>query len=507
MAEVEKLLKRYKKASDNKRQWESIIKDCYRYALPNKETIDKHSPGQEKNTHIYDSTAVVALKKYANRMQHQLVPPWKSWMTLQAGSEIPEDQKDDVNKYLENVSNIIFDHINHSNFSTQINEAFMDLGISMGAIIVEAGDGIASHLNFRSVSLSEISVERSEKGVIDNVWREFEIPVSEIESIYIGSKLTPKLTKVKERKPDAMVKLVEGVYFEDYKGQYEHVLIHEESKALLFEEYTDTSPWVVFRESVVSGETIGRGRIMDILPDIKTLNKIVEFNLRNAALSISGIYTASDDGVINPYTINLQPGAIIPVGSNDNSNPTLRPLERSGDFTVAQLEMQYYRDFINNYMFAQPFGELNDTPVRTATEMGIRQEDLAQTSGSAFGRMQTELLERIIKRSVDILKKAGKIPEMRVDGKEVTIKFTSPMARSQDAEDVQNVMGWFQSIAQLGPEVIMGSVKVEALPRFMAEKMNVPASLLYTEAEQQQAKQRLAEAAAQMTPEQMGAIQ
>jgi hypothetical protein len=234
---------------------------------------------------------------------------------------------------------------------------------------------------------------------------------------------------------------------------------------------------------------------MDILPDIKTLNKIVEFNLRNAALSISGIYTASDDGVINPYTIQLSPGAIIPVGSNDNSNPTLRPLDRSGDFSIAQLEMQYYRDFINNYMFAQPFGDLNETPVRTATEMGIRQDDLAQTSGSAFGRMQTELLERIIKRCVDILKKAGKIPEMRVDGKEVTIKFTSPMARSQDNEDIQAVMQWFGAISQLGPEVIMGSVKLEELPRFMAEKMNVPSSLLYTKAEQDQMKQQLAQAA------------
>ena len=76
---------------------------------------------------------------------------------------------------------------------------------------------------------------------------------------------------------------------------------------------------------------------MQLLPDIKTLNKIVEFNLRNAALSISGIYTAADDGVINPYSVKLAPGAIIPVGSNDTRNPSLMPLNRSGDFNLAQL--------------------------------------------------------------------------------------------------------------------------------------------------------------------------
>ena len=46
--------------------------------------------------------------------------------------------------------------------------------------------------------------------------------------------------------------------------------------------------------------------------DIKTLNKTLELLLKNASLAISGIYTAADDGVLNPNNIRITPGAIIP---------------------------------------------------------------------------------------------------------------------------------------------------------------------------------------------------
>ena len=289
-------------------------------------------------------------------------------------------------------------------------------------------------------------------------------------------------------KPETEVELVEAVVKED--NQFETYVIFE--KEVIFEEYNDSSPWVVFREAVTPGETLGRGRIMQLLPDIKTLNKIVEFNLRNAALSISGIYTAADDGVINPYSVKLAPGAIIPVGSNDTRNPSLMPLNRSGDFNLAQLLIQDYRQIINEFMFAQPFGAIQETPVRTATEMGIRNQDLIQTSLSSFGRMQSEMLEPLIKRIVDILVKNGKLPPLRIDGREVTIKFTSPMAKIQDMEEIQNFQSYMQQMSLLPPDYYEGVIKLDEVPQYIAEKMGIPQKLLRTPAEIEKMKQDVA---------------
>lgn len=497
---LEQLIKRKEKAKQNKDLWRSHLKDCYKYALPERETLDQHQNGAKKNLEVFDSTAIIATQKYANRMQSQVVPPWKQWAVFKAGTEIPEDKHDEANELLERVTKVVFDHINHSNFDTQIHEAFLDCAISTGGIIVEAGDGINSSLNFRSVSLSEIIPERSSEGYIENVFREFKMFTRDIESVFEGAKLSEEMKRDLIKDNGCEEELVECVYeFETNtkEDKYMHVVFSEKQKHILLQEVLDTNPFIVFRETVIPGETIGRGRIMMLLPDIKTLNKIVEFNLRNAALTVSGIYTASDDGVINPYTLRLQPGAIIPVGSNANDNPTLRPLDRSGDFNMAQLIIQEYRETINNVMFAQPFGQLSETPVRTATEMGIRQEDLVQTSASAFGRMQSELLEPLLRRVVDILRKQGKIPDMRVDGKEVTIKFTSPMSRSQDQEELGALQQFMQYAQIVPPEQLQMEVKMEDIPKFIADKVSLPMSLMRTAAEKQQITENMAQVAQQ----------
>jgi hypothetical protein len=92
------------------------------------------------------------------------------------------------------------------------------------------------------------------------------------------------------------------------------------------------SPWVISRYMKVSGEVYGRGPLLTALPDIKTLNKTLELLLKNASLAVSGAYTAADDGVLNPQTVKIVPGAIIPVARNGGpQGDSLKPLPRSGD--------------------------------------------------------------------------------------------------------------------------------------------------------------------------------
>ena len=52
--------------------------------------------------------------------------------------------------------------------------------------------------------------------------------------------------------------------------------------------------------------------------------------LRNASIAIAGVYTARDDGVLNPNNIRISPGSIISVASNGGGQgPSLQPLQRS----------------------------------------------------------------------------------------------------------------------------------------------------------------------------------
>ena len=469
----ERMLTRINKARQYKKaQWEAHLRECYRYALPESQTFDHFSPGQKKREYVYDSTAEYALEDYASRMESQLVPAWRKWFMLEAGSEIPEEARKKVEDYLEGATDIIFHHINHSNFNGQIKETFLDLGISTGSIIVEEGDNIQSALNFRSVSLSEVIIEKSALGIVETVWREIKVPVKDIQYIWPNAKLGKELEEMIEKNPE--VSLVEGVAKDEKTGQYITMLIDEGHKDVLLEEESDSSEWIVFRESTIPGEVYGRGRIMRALPDIKTLNKMVEDHLRAAAFSANPIFTATDDGIINPYTVNLAPGTVMPVGSNDRANPTLSPLVSGGDYNVLQYDISRLQESIRTVMISKPFGSIEQTPVRTATEMSIRDADMQATSGSATGKLQTELLERLLNQVVKVLIRLGKLTPMKIDGKEVTIKFTSPLARQQDADEIMQVMKTMEMMAGLPPEVVMREVKIEAVPDFLIDKMGVP---------------------------------
>lgn len=501
MIEYEEVIKRFTAAKANKQLWESHLRECYRYAMPQRNTIDEHSPGQKKREFVFDSTAEDSLEDFATRMESELVPPNINWMKLEAGVEIPEEEQDQTTEYLEQTTDTVFNHINSSNFSSQIHEAFLDLGISTGAVIVEAGDGIQSALNFRCVSLSELYLEKSSRGIVKTVFREIKIPVGDIKSTWAKAKLTDKLEQMIEKDPTTEATFIECcVENKSPKKDDENffnLVIYPEEKAFLLEESLESSSWVIFRESTIPGEVYGRGRVMRALPDIKTLNLMVKDHLTAAAFTANPIYTATDDGVINPYTIRLRPGTVIPVGSNDNTNPTLRPLPIAGDYSVLQYDIRALQDNIRRIMISKPFGNVEETPVRTATEMSIRNADMAKTSLGASGRIQNELLEAIVARCVYVLKKAGKIADFKVDGRQVAIKFTSPSSRSQDEQTLAAIGRFLEIMAVFPPEMVNNEMRMEKFPTEVADILGLPASLKRTDAEKQQRAEQQAEAQAE----------
>jgi hypothetical protein len=140
------------------------------------------------------------------------------------------------------------------------------------------------------------------------------------------------------------------------------------------------------------------------------------------------------------------------------------------------------------------FNDLRDPagPVRSATEIAIDSRELAQRMGSAFGRLQTEVLEPILNRVISILRKLGKIPDIQVDGRQVTIKFTSPLSRAQDTDDllaVQQAVQFVQETA--GPEAAMVSFNIDKFAEFAADKTGMDQTLVKSEIERQKTQQAI----------------
>lgn len=499
---VDDLLRRFKKAQEEFEMFRSIHQETYDFVAPQKETFRFHSPGQEKNRHVFDSTAVLGNQQFASRIKGSSMPSWKEWIKLVSGTDVPEAEKANINKDLEEGTKKFFNALNHSNFDTEINTALIDLGIGTGAIIIDQGEfNSGEFYKFTGVPLAELYPEKPVSGRIRSAWRKQKIAVGKIKYVWPQADIPTKLAKMAEKDPLAEIELLNGFLFNSDDGKYYNVVISEECKHILYEQAFNTQRLIVFRWDVVPGETYGRGPAMQSLPDIRTLNKIVEFKLQSLALAVGGIYTGVNDGIFNPHTVRLNPKTIIPVGSNNNQNPTLRPLERSGDTAAVDISIRELQDKINQSFFANPLGDISD-PVRSATENMIRQQEMLKSAGASFGRLRTELIEPLIEAGIDILKGFGEFPDIAVDGRQITIKHSSPLAQAEDIEDFQNILTWAQSnIGIVGPEVFMGSAKVEDFPKITGEQLGIPANLIRSDEEREQ----LGKAAAEAAQQQLGA--
>ena len=477
------LIKRFEKAKDRKMQnWYSHMRECFQYAVPQRETFDDHAPGQKKNAKVYDSTAVMATPIYANRVQQAIMPTGQQWAKLTAGSTVNEEQMIDfmgqqltIEESLEKVTDIAFDYINRSNLSTRLHEALIDLAVSTAALTCEY-DADDDELIFDSVPLSHVYLEAGPRGTVDGVWRYHTMKARNIPLTWPDAKLSDSLKDVVQASPDKEIGVIEGMLYDYDKKQYHLYVVTEADKTVIYDEnYQDSSPWIVARTTVIPGEVYGRGPLMRVLPDIKTLNAMAENSLKSAALAVAGVWTATDDGVFNPYTVRIAPGVIIPVSSNANENPTLRSLDMGGNIQFHEMEYNRRVDNVNRALFAKPIGDIND-PTKTATEISMRMQLDLQDAGAEFGRLQNELAGNIFKRVVYLLGREGIIPPIQVDGKTIDIKFTSPSAQQSDNDEAMLLVRAIQMSLSAGipPEMLMADLMVENVPSFLLDKLGGP---------------------------------
>ena len=164
---AEDRFKRYQKAKDKMLNWHSIFVEAYQYALPNRNDWNVKTKGQDRTQQIYDSTAVLGLEQYANNLLSILMPPFRDWLRLEPGPEIPQENREAVNRALQPVNQIITNSINRSNLTLAAAESFQEAGISTGIMQVTEGDD-DSPLNFESIPLSSMVVEEGPNAKIEN---------------------------------------------------------------------------------------------------------------------------------------------------------------------------------------------------------------------------------------------------------------------------------------------------------------------------------------------------
>jgi hypothetical protein len=349
-------------------------------------------------------------------------------------------------------------------------------------MLVLPGDDVAP-LNFIPVPMFLISYEEGANGQVDKVYRKMRMKAEAVKQQWKDAEFPVDVAQRIESKPTDEIELLEATVYDMDRGDYCYHVIDKISKEELVYRRMNSSPWVISRYSKVAGEVYGRGPLLTALPDIKTLNKTLELVLKNASLAISGVYTAADDGVLNPQTVKLVPGAIIPVARNGGpQGESLKPLARSGDFNVSQIIIQDLRANIKRTLLDESLPPDNMS-ARSATEVVERMKELAQNLGSAFGRLINETMVPLVSRILSVMDERGLIDlPLQVNGLEVKVSPVAPLAMAQNMEEINNIMQFMQITATMGAEGQL-AVKTGDLIDFLGDKLGVPSSVRNSAAE------------------------
>ena len=470
-------LKRYERAKAKRTNFVDVFEECYEYALPQRESFYYEVSGQRRDDKIFDETAVVGVQEFASRLQSGLVPNFARWADLAAGSEVPKDQRESVNNDLDDVTEYVFEVLQNSNFAQEVHESFMDLAVGTGILVCEEGDAI-NPIRFSAIPLPHVILDTGPDDRIDHVFRERkQIRYDQLKLLYPNGTFNDQLLGLMANQSDQTTTVLEVVcrdYSKTNQEAYFHYAICMTTKSVLMKREMNgvgSNPFICFRWSKCAGEVYGRGPLFNALSAIKTTNLTVELILENAQMAISGIYQMEDDGVVNPDTINLVPGTIIPKAMGSAG---LQPIQAAGSFDVAQLVLGDMRNNIKRALYNDMLGDPNRTPA-SATEIAERMADLSRRIGSAFGRLQIELVQPVLQRVIHILKKQGRIEVPTINGREVKIKSVSPLAQAQANQDITAVSRFLElSQNAFGPEVMNLLINSEETAAYLAKKFGVP---------------------------------
>lgn len=482
--DVDALIKRYGAAKARSLRYWDLFRRVYQYVIPDKDLYTTESEAVNKAAPVYDTTAVKACQQFVSKVQASIVPPGQQWVKLIIGPKLEEELagnpegkaiRAQIEEQLQELTDLFFKYLNVSNFALVANESFYDLAIGTATILCNEGQSDDNPLEFSAVPLRYYVPEEGPNGQVNTQWQEFpRLQARCIPQMWPNAKIPAELELMIKERGESEVQILHGTIYDPDKKTYCYYVIWQQMNQILYEEESESSPWITFRWSRVDNEVYGRGPAISAYSTVRTLNLMAEYYMINGAFSAMPAYTGATDGIFNPNNVSVRPNTVIPTLGGE----PLKRLDTGGNVEFGQFLMNDLRDQVKQIFFADPLGPI-DSPTKTATEISYRQQMFAEEVGPAFGRLQVEFLDTLTRRIIYVLKRKGLFPNISIDGKDVDVSYQSPLQQTEAMQRVQVFQGFFSSLQQiLGPQLALGVVNPEQIPQWLAEQYGTDMSLV-----------------------------
>ncbi|MFN3856547.1 MAG: portal protein [Caulobacter sp.] len=451
----------------------------------------KTERGIKRNEKVFDSTAALALDKFASAIDDLVTPRASTWHELTVAGLPFAELAPDVQAALQEVNKALFRarYAPRSNFASEASTTYTGLGaFGNGSIFVDEDPGRG--VRYRSIPFAETWWAENHQGMIDTVHRKFELEARQWVQMF-GDETPAAIAKCAEKEPHRRFELIHCVQPRedadwsraDYQGMANaSYYVSFEERKLLRERGYRKFPYAIARYKMAPREIYGRGPAMTVLPDIKMVNEQAKSLMRAGQLHAEPPLLLSDDG-LTPF--KLAPNALIHGGIDFDGRERVKALEVGGNMPITMEMVLDTRSTINEAFLVTLFQVLVDKPGQmTATEAMMRAQEKGALLAPTMGRLQSEMLGPLIEAELDILARNGLLPDLPdfLYDAEVSIEYTSPLAKAQRADQGVAILRLLEdaaSVAQFDPaavSVIRGDVAL----RRLAEVRGAPVDILRT---------------------------
>lgn len=410
--------------------------------------------GEKKTEQMFDATAAFAALRFASVMESLATPQNSIWHILKVLDKTLQRNRQ-VRQFFDDLSETLYNYRYRpvANFVGNSQQVYHSLGMyGNGTLFVDQPENDRG-LRYRNIHLGESYYVENHAGVIDTLYRSFDLTARQIVQKYgsaapqevqeaaaqptQGERKSRILHVVLPREDADPTRLdAKGMPFASF-----HMMESKADAGLLRESGYMTFPYAIARYTQASGEVYGRGPAQWVLPSIKVLNEQKKVVLKQGHRIVDPVLLAHDDG--NLASFSLKPGALNAGGINKDGKRLIDVLP-TGNVAVGDKMMEMERAIINDAFLITLFQILIDTPQMTATEVLERAREKGMLLAPTAGRLQAEWLGPLIEREIDLLARQGllpRIPGVLLDASvEYRIEYDNPMARMARAEKAAGFM-------------------------------------------------------------------
>jgi len=449
----------------------------------------------------HDSTAVYAAKTLKSHIHGMLVSPASKWF----GTRYRQDDMNDDHEakiWLEDTEDRAYQALIQSKFNIMSAEFLYDMvTYGMGFGCEEVDDSLDFEvIDFTAVSIRDGYFETNHK--------------DELKIFYRRYMWTPLqcIAKFGDDCPEDIVARAESASSVDTKEEIVYCVYEREKWNRNAEEtppkqrrygkkYVRASnskrigdeggfyemPFFYAIWDSTTGSKLGNSPAMTCMADIERLNVLVKAEREQAGMALAPPILTEDRNVIGD--INLKKRGVTVARNIDKVRELITGARFDvGDNTIRDLRMSIERAFLMDSL------QLKESPAMTATEVQARYDLMMRSISHTLGSLQSNFLDKVIQRTINILHRADKLmptpDSLRESDGDIDISYTGPMARAQKNDDVMSTRQWIQGdipaiatvMVESGlPATIMDIPDWDAIGRDLGDLAGVPAKYMLSQ--------------------------